>query len=172
VAFYIDKSLTHHTHAVRDIQPGEELSISYLDSFSAREERQDRAQRSWGFKCTCAQCTLPKSEAKASDRRLQAIYDTENKLAAGDDKVTPRMAEKLIRLYKEERMDFKISGAYTLAAMNYNMFGNEKMARKYADLAVEAGVVESGPESADVVAMQKLAEDPRAHFTWNQKPVK
>jgi hypothetical protein len=169
VAFYIDKNLTHHTHAIRDVQPGEELSISYLDSFGARSMRQERARSSWGFTCTCQQCSLPRPEVHESDKRLMAISQTEDKLGAMDDAVTPRMIEKLIRLYKEERMEFKIAGAYTLAALNYNRLGNERLARKYADLAVEAGVLESGPEAMDVLTMQELARDPRAHFTWNTK---
>jgi hypothetical protein len=80
------------------------------------------------------------------------------------------MIEQLLALYKKERLEFKIAGAYTLAALSYNMFGKLGMARKYARQSVEAGLLESGPDALDVREMRDLADDPKSHWSWNMKP--
>ncbi|KAK9771139.1 hypothetical protein AB5N19_00367 [Seiridium cardinale] len=171
VAFYIDETLTHHTHAIRDIQPGEELTISYLDSFRAREVRQARAHASWGFACTCPQCSLPKEDADASDARLYSIYQVENKLADLSSKdVSPDMIEQLIDLYKRERLDFKMADAYTIAALNYNLFGMADEAKEYANLSIEQGLIEHGPGAPDIEAMRSLLADGKGHWTYNRRP--
>lgn len=170
MAFYIDDKLTHHTHAIRDIEPGEELTISYLDSFRAREVRQQRAHASWGFTCTCSQCSLSKDEADKSDARLFSIYKVENLLAdLGNREVSPDMIEQLIELYQEERLHFKIADAYTLAALNYNILGMTEMARKYAQLSIEQGLIEHGPDAPDIEAMRLLLADARGHWTYNRR---
>ncbi|KAK8114523.1 HET domain containing protein [Apiospora kogelbergensis] len=170
LAFYIDQNLTHHTHAIRDIPPGEELTISYLDSFRARSVRQARARASWGFSCGCPQCSLPEAEAEASDSRLFSIYQLENQLTdLKNVNVSTSTIEKLIALYKGERLDHKIADAYTLAALNYNTFGVEAMAKTYAKLSLEQGLFEHGPDSADMEVMQILATDPRSHWTWDSR---
>lgn len=40
----------------RDIQPGEELTVAYLDIFKRRLLRQFTTIRNWGFVCSCAAC--------------------------------------------------------------------------------------------------------------------
>ncbi|KAK6842088.1 short/branched chain specific acyl-CoA dehydrogenase [Apiospora arundinis] len=170
LAFYIDQNLTHRTHAIRDIQAGEELTISYLDSFRARAVRQARAHASWGFSCRCSQCSLSDAEAEASDARLFSIYQVENQLTdLKNANVSTLTVEKLVALYKEERLDHKIADAYTLAALNYNTFGLEAMAKAYAKLSLEQGLLEHGPDSADMEAMRILAIDPKSHWTWNTR---
>jgi hypothetical protein len=57
-------------HAVRDIQEGEELTLSYLAG-GASTERQSRLEEYFGFDCTCEACSLPAAELKASDARLK-----------------------------------------------------------------------------------------------------
>lgn len=80
------------------------------------------------------------------------------------------MIEEYLTLYRKERLEFKIAGAYTLAALNYNLFGKADMAKKYARLSVEAGLLESGPDSGDVRQMEILADNPKSHWSWNMKP--
>jgi hypothetical protein len=42
-------------HSIRDIEAGEELTISYLSGISVRDERQAQL-KSWGFQCSCPAC--------------------------------------------------------------------------------------------------------------------
>ncbi|KAI8630429.1 SET domain-containing protein [Xylariaceae sp. FL1651] len=173
LAFYIDQNLTHHTHAVRDIKAGEELTISYIDPMQVRSERQERVRNSMGFLCSCSHCSLPKNEVDASDTRLLTIARIEDELSNFNSQTSsPTMVEEFITLYKKERLEVKMSGAYTLAALNYNLFGKAGMARRYALLSVEAGLLESGPDAPDVQAMRELADNPEAHWSWSLKPIR
>lgn len=43
-------------YALREIEPGEEIELSYFDITMATADRQARA-RSWGFSCKCPACT-------------------------------------------------------------------------------------------------------------------
>ncbi|OIW32782.1 SET domain-containing protein [Coniochaeta ligniaria NRRL 30616] len=170
VAFYISEQLVHTTTAVRSVEPGEELTITYMDSFEPRAARQERALQTWGFKCTCSQCSLPDKLAAKSDKRLEEIASIQTQLAEFQDaNVTPALIRRYIKLYKDDNLDFAIAGAYTLAALNYNMLGDEKMAVKYAKLAVEAGSLEHGPPSSDVSEMRALLRSPKGHFSWRRR---
>ena len=42
-------------YTLRDIQPGEELCISYSDAVSVKERLKD-LERDWFFVCRCARC--------------------------------------------------------------------------------------------------------------------
>lgn len=55
--------------------------------------------------------------------------------------------------------------AYELAATNNNYLGLEedKKAKKYAELAVQAARIEYGEDANEVVAMRILAGDVRGH---------
>ncbi|KAJ3565263.1 hypothetical protein NPX13_g7571 [Xylaria arbuscula] len=170
MAFFIDGNLTHHTHAVRDISPGEELTISYVDALQIRSERQERTRNSLGFSCTCSQCTLPKEELDASDDRIRTISRIERELSNVNSKEpSPAMIEEYIALYKTEGLDHNIAGAYTLAALNYNFLGKATLAKKCARLSAEAGRLENGPDAGDVREMTVLAEDPESHWSWKAK---
>lgn len=52
------------TIASRDIQRGEELTVSYVDVFLPSKERKQRI-RTWGFECACALCQGPRNETVA-----------------------------------------------------------------------------------------------------------
>ncbi|KAK0621876.1 hypothetical protein B0T17DRAFT_493603 [Bombardia bombarda] len=167
VAFHIGADLTHTTTAVRAVQPGEELTISYLGMFEPRAMRQQRALQAWGFACTCSQCGLGEGPAAKSDGRLEEIARIEGAMAdVASGGVTPALLRRVVRLYKEERLEASVAGVYTLVAMNWNMLGEEGMARKYAGLAAEAA---GGEGEGDAVAMRELERDPRGHFTWRRR---
>lgn len=167
--FRIGEDMVHRTTVIRDVAPGEELTISYLDPMGQRASRQRRAKAAWGFECTCSQCSASEAAAAASDARLQEIDALETKLSDFQASVTLDMVERYIGLFRTERLEAKMFGAYTTAALNYNLLGKDKKAREYAQLAVEAGLLENGPGAADVTAMTELAEDPRKHFTWRRR---
>ncbi|KAH9991097.1 SET domain-containing protein [Xylariaceae sp. FL0662B] len=170
LAFYVDESLTHYTHAIRDIESGEELTISYLDSFQSRALRQARAYNAFGFSCSCSQCSMPREEIERSDSRLISISQIENELAGVNNYASvSALIEHLLGLYYEEHLDFKIAGAYTLAALNYNMFSKKEIAQKYARLAVEAGLLEHGSSAPDVQEMRVLHSTPEDHWSWGLK---
>ncbi|KAK1990854.1 SET domain-containing protein [Colletotrichum falcatum] len=166
VAFRIGADLRHRTTVVRPVKAGEELTITYLDPLGTRAVRQHRARRAWGFECGCSQCGLAKKQAAASDARLLEIEELDRLLSDVSARVTSATIERFLKLHAEERLEAKMAGAYTTAALNFNLLGRHKMAAKYARLAVEAGTIENGPEAGDVEVMKALAADPKKHFTW------
>lgn len=190
VTFHLDAGLVHRTHAARKasaVQPGEELSISYVESFRAREVRRARTKRNWGFECACAQCMLPEALVNASDHRLWRIYEVENALAL-DVHTKPtgvsrrKSAEKgsvpsdldavelLLSLYEQERLlESHGASAYNVAALNYSAYRRRELAIKYALLALEAYIVESGARSEGATDMVALLEEPERHWSWGRK---
>ncbi len=169
VAFYVGKTLSHVTTVVRDVRAGEELAISYLDPFEPRAQRQERTQLAWGFSCGCSHCSLAKHRSLKSDKNLEEIARIEAQLSDYGARVTQETIRTLIKLYEEERLESKMGGMLTLAALNYNMLGKDKLAIKHAKLASEALDLEYGPGSSDSKSMEELARGPKSHFTWKTR---
>lgn len=177
VAFHMESGLVHRTHAVGYVGAGEELSISYVDSFRVREVRRARTVRNWGFGCACAQCMLPPTLVNASDSRLSRIYEVENSLVMSEQtskvKRAPDVADRvelLLSLYQQERLlESHGAVAYKTAAVNYNALGRETLAVKYALLALEAYIVEHGAASAGTTDMVKLLDEPKNHWSWKKR---
>lgn len=179
VAFHLDHGLVHRTHAVRTVGAGEELVISYVDSYRAREVRRARTRRNWGFECACAQCMLPPALANASDHRLWRIWEVENSLWLGEEAemgehrkgkgdVLDRV-ELLLSLYQQERLlDSHGAVAYKTAALNYNALGRKTLAVKYSLLALEAFIVEDGASSGGTRDVLALLDDPERHWSWKR----
>ncbi|KAK0632653.1 hypothetical protein B0T14DRAFT_598083 [Immersiella caudata] len=168
IVYRID-NITHNSIAVQDIQPGEELTISYIDGHLSRKERQKRLS-DWDFKCTCAHCSMSDEEAAVSDARMERIYAIEEdleKMVAGKKKIDTEAADELLRLYKEERFITYIGQAYTRAALLHSLMGHEKETKELAKEAAEAMRIEYGEHNSDSKAMKLLAEDTKAHWSWD-----
>jgi hypothetical protein len=167
---YRINNITHTTVAVRDIQPGEELSVSYIDATLDRDRRQERLRENWGFECECAQCQKDDLESALSDGRLARIKSLERDLDNFQDMhATADTGGELVALYEKERLHIYLGPAYTRAALNYALFGDAKKASEYAAIAVEAVSRENGPQAADVEPMRVLAADPERHWSWGKR---
>ena len=155
---------------MRDIAPGEELTISYIDTLAPYRQRQQRLQSSLGFECSCARCSLDEDERDESDDLLHAIAELEAELGDfASTRASPALAEELLELYVAEGLQSKMGGAYTLAALNYALVGKEDEARRYATLAAETVEWEFGSAAEDAVAMREMARDPRKHWSWGKR---
>lgn len=84
-------------------------------------------------------------------------------------KVTADTGAEYAALHEEEGLHAHLGSAYTRAALNFALFGDEDRSREYALKAAEELDIEKGPESADAQAMRGLAEDPKAHWTWGKR---
>ncbi|KAI0122061.1 SET domain-containing protein [Daldinia grandis] len=166
---YRISNMTHITVAARDIEPGQELSISYIELMLSREERRSRLSR-WGFECSCSHCSMSDEEAAASDARLQKIEELETALENFNQTiVTAETGAQVADLYEKERLDVYLGWVYTRAALNFALFGEEEKAQEYALAAVQALEREFGSNAADAKAMRILAENPKAHWTWGKR---
>ncbi|KAH8766205.1 hypothetical protein F5883DRAFT_556711 [Diaporthe sp. PMI_573] len=169
-AYYVDEStLMHITTAVRPIEAGEEITITYLDPLAPHADRQERAQSHWGFACTCPHCSAPADEVAESDKRLKELKWIEGQLqdlknTSNDGSVG--LITYLLKLYEDERLHCRISSAYILAALNFNVLGFDQRAVKYASLAIDALKIEKGEGSSHVEMMEELKRDPKGHPTF------
>jgi hypothetical protein len=76
------------------------------------------------------------------------------------------MAELLISLYEQERMESRIYEAYMYAAVEYNGVGEPWLAVKYASLAIQHGFIAGGPTGEDHYNLATLATNPWEHWSW------
>ncbi|KAK1979422.1 hypothetical protein LZ30DRAFT_783470 [Colletotrichum cereale] len=169
VDYWFDpRTLTQRTVAIRDIIPGEELTLSYIDPMQVREARRERLHSTWGFHCSCNHCMQHRLKTEESDRRIEQIAALREEFNdyTPASRATPEMAQLLISLYEQEQHWSLLSEAYTLAAIEYNGIGEPWLATKYARLAVDAGLTTLWEGHGDVVEMSKLADDPWSHWSW------
>jgi hypothetical protein len=61
-------------HALRDINKGEEITITYLGPLKNRKARQKALQERFGFTYLCPLCSLLPEQSQESDRRLEEIH--------------------------------------------------------------------------------------------------
>ena len=94
-------------HAVREIQAGEEITITYIRPLQAREQRVGLLQERYGFTCDCAACNLETDFGRASDSRRKRIAELEGQFIESLKGETPHLAEgdmfvEMLGLMEEE----------------------------------------------------------------------
>ncbi|KAK0649755.1 hypothetical protein B0T16DRAFT_492320 [Cercophora newfieldiana] len=121
--------------SAKDIQPGEEITISYSSIDLTSKERKETLQDTWGFKCSCSLCTAPKAVLKASDdRRLafRAARDEVLQLAQDQDFYgAVEASKKLFELVDKEGLGPHLGDLYEIPARLHYQIGDLKNARKY-----------------------------------------
>jgi hypothetical protein len=171
--FWDEETMTHYVHAIRDIQSGEEITITYIDNEKDRETRMRRLKKNWGFDCGCSACTAHRAFTTESDSRLYQITDIAKIL---DDwtlssSATPEMADLLVTLYVQERLDASLATAYKYAAEVYSSFGKRWEAIRYARLSVEMSMLDKGFRDGDTKEMKKMTENPEMTWSWKKRVV-
>ncbi|KIW05732.1 uncharacterized protein PV09_03589 [Verruconis gallopava] len=175
--YYFDPdTLTQHVHALRTILPGEEITVSYINPAQVSAHRKEALRSSWGFSCGCNACTAHAPIREASDRRVEEIERLQSMLGdysaaspIADSETGTRVADLLIELYRLEGMLGPISEAYAYAALEYNSAQRKWEAIKYANMAIEAGLLYGGPKDGDVQSMMELVRSPEEHWSWDYR---
>lgn len=165
-------TLTQRVHALADIAPGEEISITYISPAQSRAERLEALRASWGFECSCSACSLPPELTALSDRRVAETERLLERLRGehgdGEDeqKQKPQVAEALVSLFRQERLWADAHEGWVLAARAYCAAGNYWDTLRHAHLAAEASALWGGAGSPDAVEMARLAEAPEGEACW------
>ncbi|KAM0254890.1 hypothetical protein ACHAQJ_006327 [Trichoderma viride] len=165
VYFFDRQTLTHYVHAITDITPGTEITITYINPHMTRLERLKKLSSIWGFNCSCSLCTLHPELAHASDERLAQITAISERLEDWET-ASPQMAQTLISLYEQERLHAPSSDAYWYAAMTSCAEGLYWDTIRYARLAVEFGMLDYGFGEESFERMRRLAEYPENESCW------
>jgi hypothetical protein len=176
--------LTHTVRATRDIEEGEEITISctlHLSYFAKATKlmaidtsplepvstRQHHLQSGFHFTCTCPRCTSPTE----SDITLSLIHSLQVNLNDwSDDSVgTPELAAQLLRIYRGEGLEGFMDLAYGFAALAYSAVGNEKLAIEFAGNAKEAILMKDGRWSENLRIWEEMLGDVRGHWSWMRR---
>jgi hypothetical protein len=156
-------------HVFRDVEEGEEITISYLDGSNNYAERQRMLQKRFGFNCTCRLCSLPLAERRKSDQRLDEISQLDGRIGDGMSIVsTPlaclRNASRLLRLLEEEDVvDARIPRLYYDALQITIANGDQARAKVFADRAHTDRLVLEGDDSPETIRLKSFAADPAQH---------
>ena len=148
---------------LRDLLPGEEIFISYLDPNTemSSAKRQAALSSGWGFSCQCSICRVSKENNKSvvkSDERREKIGKTKKliKASTGQALAILKHAKTLISLYDEEGMIMPKADNYELAAYAAKYGGRPKEAEKYANLAKHYWEIMFGEGSKEAKGLDKF----------------
>ncbi|MBE3047865.1 hypothetical protein IMZ48_36220, partial [Candidatus Bathyarchaeota archaeon] len=100
---------------------------------------------------------------------LEEIKEIQTKLRDFEAKVTTGMLARLVQLYQDEGLESRMADMYGQVAINYNSLGYQNRAIKFAEKAVQAGIIENGRSSNDVIAMRILAKNTLEHYSWRAR---
>ena len=87
-------------HAARDILPGEELCISYTNTWQPRADRQRRLQLKFKFECSCDTCALTGDARARSDSLRSEFSDLVEEIQMGHDPL--KSADRYLEIIQEE----------------------------------------------------------------------
>jgi len=152
-------------HALRDIEAGQEITITYLASTSEYAERQRFLKEKFKFECQCELCSLPRARRKQSDIRLNKLQAIDKSIGTffwGD--IEPKTALHLLHtmfaLFDEEGIwDASIARAYKDAYDIATENGDESRARVFAERAYKARRLIEGDDSPATMQMKQAAEE-------------
>jgi hypothetical protein len=150
------KTLHMDIKALRDIKPGEEISISYGKIDMKHAERQALYKQAWGFTCTCEMCTADAYAIKGSDQRriqFERLREKLNAITAETYDAQQALAweKQVLELSEKEGFEVLIAEDYERLAYVHSGLGSVREARSWAQKAkeslVEWTIVKGGPDN-------------------------
>ncbi|XWX00673.1 hypothetical protein V2A60_008774 [Cordyceps javanica] len=156
-------------HGFRDIEEGEEITISYLSESSKYADRQIRLESAFGFRCSCELCIMPSGHRLQSDERLSKIESLDRKIGDGRSIISTPLASlcaarSLLQLLEEEGIaDARVPRVYYDAFQIAIANGDQARARVLAQRAKDAWVILQGDDGPDATLLGKYADSPASH---------
>jgi hypothetical protein len=155
-ARFIPKTLLMEIKALRDIKPGEEISISYGKVDMKHLDRQKLYKEGWGFTCTCELCAADAYGIKGSDQRRTQFGRLREKLNAitaetYDAQQIIAWENQVFEISEKEGFEVLIAEDYERMAYVHSGLGSLQEARAWARKAknslVEWTIVDGGPDN-------------------------
>jgi hypothetical protein len=163
-------------HALRDIEAGEEITISYLPKLTKFLYRQTRLKEKYLFECKCELCSLPASEQDYLDSQIGIEESLDGELGPiawgyfGPEVVLGILFKKMELFTTDDIWDTAILRTYQQAYDTSSEFKNPKdpRARIFAKRAYDMLRLIEGDDSPDTREMKLAAQDITGeppHFT-------
>jgi SET domain len=158
-------------YAVRPIAKGAEICTAYHVG-GPSTERKKILKMYFGFDCTCALCSMPEEQLKASDERMVEAEELDETI--GDAKKVRFHAEevlaccqRLAKIYEEEGVkDDRLSRLYFDAFQVCNMHGDLARARCFMKQYCSAKKMAAGEENIAYLEMKPLVKNPAKHESF------
>lgn len=161
-------------YAVRDIQPGTEITLSY-HAGGPSTVRKALLKENFGFDCACELCSLPPSELKASDGRLIRAQSLD---ASIGDSATVRASpgkvlkncKSLLGIFQQEGIkDDRLARLWYDCFQVCNFHSDEARAATFLGRYVDAKKISSGSDGSDVLEMEPFVKEPKKHDSFGLK---
>ncbi|KAK5652414.1 hypothetical protein OQA88_10456 [Cercophora sp. LCS_1] len=125
--------------AYRDIQPGEEITLSYF-ALNLRYHQRVKAIKGWGFECSCPFCQADEETRRNSDRRrddIEAILMAMKRRENITRDVLSRAVVKLEEIVEEEGLSAQMGDLLYLVADACLAARDLKLAREIGEEALK-----------------------------------
>ncbi|KAL7467388.1 hypothetical protein ACHAXS_007625 [Conticribra weissflogii] len=159
-------------HALRDIDEGEEITISYLADRAGYEDRQKSLKEKFKFDCKCHLCMMPPDRRKESDDRLSKIRALDKMIFVSAN-CAPNLNQQLylvrclLQVIEEEGIwDNSIQRAYYDAYQIAISHGDIARAKIFVKRSYEAAVVIQGEDGTGAKEIKKFQECPTSHQAY------
>lgn len=168
----------HTVHALRDINKGEEITVTYLKPLRNRKDRQKLLLDKFGFTCLCHLCSLQPAQSRESDKRLEEIARIDyviHHFDAIDLFLCPlpilRYYDRQIGLYNEQgREDVGFVEALTSVARILLSHSDMARGRIFAERALSVWKTTLGNDSSQAIEYEALAKDPSKYEMYGYSP--
>jgi hypothetical protein len=156
-------------HVFKDVEEGEEITISYLNGNQDYQGRQETLKAAFNFICSCELCSLPHAQRQESDRRLTEISRLDDSIGNFDRILCSPLAclhdaHRLMQLLQQEgTVDASVPRLYYDAFQIVIANGDQARARVFAERACAMRVILEGSDSPVRIRLTKLAEEPTTH---------
>jgi SET domain len=177
-AFWSFGSMSFTVRALRNIQPEEQITISYCATLQPRAERQ-KELLGYSFTCTCSSCSLPDPESARSDiRRGLLLKALDNADSFRDDRPLKEWAsdtslsddhiikhsQKIVTMMEEESLC--IEGIWTVHYVRlfraYCALGDREAAKMWAKKVASMMTAFTGKD----IGWNKVADAPEKTAWW------
>lgn len=154
-------------HALKDIQGGQQITVSYISTYEPYADRQKSLTENQGFTCRCDLCSLPLDEREKSDgRRKQiALLDQQTGSAVAREAFPFHFLWSLRamkKLYEQEGVGdgFDMPVVYARAMYVAAMHGDQARASVFADKLYDANLTMFGEDDSRTIAAMDKAMAP------------
>lgn len=160
-------------YAVQDIEPGQEITITYLAQAAPYTERQRYLKDKFFFDCACALCSLRPDQLEESDGRQEMIRFLDEAIGSfgrtGDVEEGLGAVRQMLRLLSEEGInDSSVPRAYYDAFQIAIANGDKARAKIFAERAHAARTITEGLDSPETSKLKRFSERPERHHSYRR----